>query len=108
MEKDLRIVLVYVTVGDVEEAREIGSELLMRHLAACVNIFDKMESMYWWEGRLESSSETVLLAKTIPSLVEKLTETVKNLHSYDCPCIVAVESKEGNSEFFEWVNSHTS
>ncbi|WP_031479126.1 divalent-cation tolerance protein CutA [Maridesulfovibrio frigidus] len=104
----MSVMLVYITAGDVEEAREIGSELIMRHLAACVNIIDKMESMYWWDGKIESSSEAVLIAKTVPELVEKLTETVKQLHSYDCPCIVAVESKEGNSEFFEWIKSHTS
>ncbi len=104
----MSVMLVYITAGDVEEAREIGSELIIRHLAACVNIIDKMESMYWWEGKIESSSEAVLIAKTVPELVEKLTETVKQLHSYDCPCIVAVESKEGNSEFFEWIKSHTS
>ncbi|OEU68167.1 MAG: dihydroorotate dehydrogenase [Desulfovibrio sp. S3730MH75] len=103
----MSVMFVYITAGDVEEAREIGSELIMRHLAACVNIIDKMESMYWWEGKIESFSEAVLIAKTVPELVEKLTETVKQLHSYDCPCIVAVESKEGNSEFFEWIKSHT-
>ncbi|TIH14035.1 divalent-cation tolerance protein CutA [Marinifilum sp. JC120] len=104
----MSIMLVYITAGDVEEAREIGGELLMRHLAACVNIFDKMESMYWWEGKLERSEETVIIAKTTPELVEKLIQTVKNLHSYDCPAIVALESKHGNGEFFEWVKSHTS
>ncbi len=49
----------------------------MRHLAACVNIFEKMESMYWWEGKLERSEETVLIAKTTPELVDKLVQTVK-------------------------------
>ncbi|NDV21916.1 divalent-cation tolerance protein CutA [Desulfovibrio sp. JC022] len=103
----MSIMLVYITAGDVEEAREIGGELLMRHLAACVNIFDKMESMYWWEGKLERSEEAVLIAKTSPELVDKLIQTVKNIHSYDCPAIVALESKQGNEEFFEWVKSHT-
>ncbi|ACS80558.1 divalent-cation tolerance protein CutA [Maridesulfovibrio salexigens] len=103
----MSVMMVYITTGDVEEAREIGGELVMRHLAACVNIFEKMESMYWWEGKLEHSEETVLLAKTTPELVEKLIQTVKNLHSYDCPAIVAMEAKQGNEEFFEWVKSHT-
>ncbi|MFW5499189.1 MULTISPECIES: divalent-cation tolerance protein CutA [unclassified Maridesulfovibrio] len=103
----MSIMMVYITTGDVEEAREIGGELVMRHLAACVNIFEKMESMYWWEGKLERSEETVLIAKTTPELVDKLVQTVKNLHSYDCPAIVAIESKQGNEEFFEWVKSHT-
>lgn len=104
----MSVTLVYITTGDAEEAREIGGELVMRHLAACVNIFDKMESLYWWEGKLETSTEVVLLAKTVPALVDKLIQTVKNLHSYDCPCIVALESKEGNEEFFDWVKSYTS
>ncbi len=103
----MSVTLVYITAGDTQEAKEIGGELVMRHLAACVNIFDKMESMYWWEGKLETSSEVVLLAKTTPELVEQLIQTVKNIHSYDCPCIVALESKEGNEEFFDWVKSHT-
>jgi len=103
----MSVMLVYITAGDVEEAREIGGELLMRHLAACVNIFNKMESMYWWDGKLERSEEAVLIAKTTPELVEKLIETVKSIHSYDCPAIVALESKQGNEEFFEWIKSHT-
>ncbi|SME89883.1 divalent-cation tolerance protein CutA [Desulfovibrio gilichinskyi] len=107
MDENLHITLIYITASDAEEARKIGCELLTRHFVACVNVIDKMESMYWWEGRLESSTEAILLVKTVPSLVGKVTETVKNMHSYDCPCIVAVESKEGNSEFFEWVESQT-
>ncbi|WP_320008824.1 divalent-cation tolerance protein CutA [Maridesulfovibrio sp.] len=103
----MSVMLVYITAGDVEEAREIGSELLMRNLAACVNIIEKMESMYWWEGKLEHSAEAVLLAKTTPELVETLVGTVKNIHSYDCPAILAFESRQGNEDFFEWVNSHT-
>jgi len=99
--------LVYITTGDAEEARDIGGELLMRHLAACVNIIEKMESIYWWQGKLERSDEAVLIAKTTPELVETLVGTVKNIHSYDCPAIMVLEAKQGNDEFFEWVKSHT-
>lgn len=104
----MAVALVYITTGDVEEAREIGGELVMRHLAACVNIIEKMESMYWWEGKLETSSEAVLIAKTSYKKVDKLIETVKQLHSYECPCIVAVKCKKGNEEFFDWVKMYTS
>ena len=103
----MSVTLVYITTGDVEEARDIGGELVMRHLAACVNIFDNMESMYWWEDRLETSREAVLIAKTTPELADKLIETARSLHSYDCPCIVALEAKQGDQEFFDWVKSHT-
>jgi len=103
----MSVMLVYITAGDVEEAREIGGELIMRRLAACVNIFDKMESMYWWEGKLEHSAESVLIAKTTPELVDNLIETVKSIHSYECPAILAVEAKQGNEQFFEWVKGYT-
>lgn len=103
----MSVMLVYITTGDVEEARELGGELLMRHLAACVNIIEKMESMYWWEGKLEHSAEAVLIAKTTPELVDTLVETVKSIHSYDCPAILVFESKQGNEDFFEWVKSYT-
>ncbi len=103
----MSVTLVYITAGDAEEAREIGGELVMRHLAACVNIFDKVESMYWWDGKLETSSEVVLIAKTSSKKVDLLIETVTQLHSYECPCVVAIKSKKGNEEFFDWVKSYT-
>ncbi len=99
--------MVYMTAGDVEEARRIGRELVRLRLAACVNILGGMESIYLWQEKLETADEVVLIAKTVSEKVEELTETVKELHSYDCPCVVAFEADKGNDQFFEWIGNCT-
>ena len=94
---------VYMTAGSKEEANAIGRCLVEEKLAACVNIIDGMTSIYRWEGKLESASETVVIAKTMSETVEALTERVKALHSYDCPCIVKLALQGGNHDFLSWI-----
>jgi len=96
---------VYMTAGSKEEASSIGRCLVEEKLAACVNIIDGMTSIYRWEGKLESASETVLIAKTMSETVEALTERVTALHSYDCPCIVKVALQGGNQDFLSWIEA---
>ena len=75
--------LVYVTTGSPEEAERIGAMLVERRLAACVNILDRMRSLYWWKGKVESADEVVLLAKTRTDRVSRLVEAVVEAHSYE-------------------------
>ena len=82
--------LVYITVGTMGEAEMIGRELLANRLAACVNIINNMTSMYWWEGEIQHDKEVIVIAKTTEARVPELTEKVKSLHSYDCPCVVSL------------------
>jgi len=103
---DLRF--VYMTAKDKEEARSIGKVLVTEKLAACVNIFDGMNSLYFWNEQLKDDTEAVLIAKTTEERVAKLIERVKALHSYDCPCIVVLPLVGGNEEFLEWVRKATS
>ncbi len=100
-------VLVYITCKDKTEAENVGRALVEAKLAACVNIIDGMQSMFWWEGAAQKESETVLLAKTKVGLVQKLTEKVKSVHSYDCPCVVALPIIDGNPEFLQWIQDET-
>ena len=99
--------LVYITAGDKDEVRRIGRELLESRLAACVNIVDGMNSMYWWQGELQDETEAVLIAKTKESLVPELIEKVKSVHSYDCPCVVSVPILDGNADFLKWIEAET-
>lgn len=99
--------LVYMTAGNAEEARRIGRALVSDRLAACVNIVDGMTSVYRWQGRIEEGQETILIAKTRRSLVAALTERVRGLHSYDCPCVVGVPIEGGNTEFLDWIEAET-
>ena len=94
---------IYITTEDITEARTIGKVLVEERLAACVNIIDGMESMFWWEGAAQSENETILIAKTTADTVEKLTSRVQEVHSYDCPCIVALPIQGGHPEFLSWI-----
>ena len=99
--------IVYMTTEDREQAREIGKVLVEERLAACVNILDGMNSMYWWEGKVQEDNEAVLIAKTKAELMLELTERVKKLHSYDVPCVVSLPLLEGNPDFLEWIGTQT-
>ena len=99
--------LVYITTATVDEARNIGKELVSGRLAACVNIMENMNSMYWWEGEIQDDREVVLIAKTKASLITELVEKVKSMHSYDCPCIVSLPILDGNRAFLDWIATET-
>ena len=96
-------VLIYITVEDKTEAREIGAHLVQSKLAACVNILDQMNSMYIWQGEFQDDQEAVMIAKTTESLLEALIKAVKDRHIYDCPCIVTLPIVGGNPDFMEWI-----
>ncbi len=99
--------LIYMTTETLAEAERIGRALVGERLAACVNIIDGMRSIYWWEGEIQQSGETVLIAKTRASLVDRLTERVRELHAYDTPCIVSLAIDGGNPAFLDWIEAET-
>jgi periplasmic divalent cation tolerance protein len=100
-------VFVYITTKNKEEARKIGRELVERKLAACVNIIDNINSIYFWEGKIQDETEAVLIIKTKESLAEELIKKVKSMHSYDCPCVISLPIIGGNKEYLDWINKNT-
>ena len=105
MFRNLRI--VYVTTKDRDEARAIGKTLVEEKLAACANIVEGMESIYRWEGSVTSDKECILILKTTYSNMTRLTKRVKELHSYDIPCVLSVNvaEQEGNPEYLNWIQN---
>jgi len=99
--------MVYITCASIQEAQRIGKEIVERRLAACVNIIEKISSFYWWEGKLQEDKEAVIIAKTKSSLVHELIKKVKDIHSYECPCIVTLPVLEGNTDFLKWIIKET-
>jgi periplasmic divalent cation tolerance protein len=99
--------LIYITTGSMDEAKTIGKELVSSRLAACVNIIDNMNSMYWWDGEIQDDREVIIIAKTRESIVPELIEKVKSIHSYECPCIVSLPILDGNEAFLQWVVDET-
>ena len=99
--------LVYITSSTVEEARAIVKALVSERLAAGVNIIDRINSVYWWDGKIQDENEAIIIAKTRQTLVPKVIERVKSIHSYICPCIVRLLILDGNRMSLDWVVDET-
>lgn len=97
---------VYITSRDLEEARRIGLALVQEKLAACVNYFP-IQSIYRWQGKVEEKAEVALLVKTRQSLVQKLIQRTKELHSYDVPCIESWPIDSGYPPYLQWIEEST-
>jgi len=103
----MKFVHAYITTENKAEAKKIGKKLVELKLAACVNVIDGMESIYWWEGKIEEASEAILIAKTRESLADALTSEVKKLHSYSCPCVLILPVSGGNEQYLSWLADNT-
>ena len=99
--------MVYVTAGSRAEAATIGRTIVEERLAACANVVPEIASYYWWEGAVREDSEASLILKTREELVEKVISRVKELHSYDCPCVVSFQIAAGNNDFLNWIVKET-
>ncbi len=100
-------VMAYMTAGSVEQARVIAQELISCRLAACVNILEGMTSLYWWDENVEQAQEVVVLAKTRAELMPALIERVRQVHAYECPCIVSWPLTDGHRPFLDWIVRET-
>ena len=95
--------LIYITTKDKAEARRIGRHLVQTRLAACVNIFDHMNSLYIWKGEFQDDQEAVLIAKTTEARLPDLIAAAHSLHSYEVPCIVSLPIVGGHQPFLDWI-----
>jgi len=103
----MSVIFVYATAADAAEAEHIARAVVEARLAACANIIDGMRSLYWWEGKVQEGHEAVLILKTTRDRLERLIARVKELHSYDCPCIEALPVTAGYPPFLDWVARET-
>jgi periplasmic divalent cation tolerance protein len=99
--------LLYITCANREEAISLAHDLLRQRLIACANIVEHATSLYWWQGEIEQEPEVIIIAKTVASHVQKVTERVKGLHSYNCPCVVMMPIMGGNPDYIEWIRKET-
>ncbi|MGA7732713.1 MAG: divalent-cation tolerance protein CutA [Chloroflexia bacterium] len=96
------IAILYVPCGSEEEAVRIATTLIREALIACANIVAS-RSLYLWQDGLADETEHILLCKTAREAVEPARARIEQLHSYDLPCIIAVEPASVNSDYARWV-----
>lgn len=99
-------VQVLTTVGSEEEATKIGGVLLERRLAACVQTIGPITSRYRWQGKLEEEREWQCLAKTEAALYEQVEATIRALHFYEEPEILAIPVLTGSKGYLEWISAN--
>lgn len=103
----MNVLLVFCTFPDPEKARQIGTVLVEKQLAACVNLLPAVESIYRWEGKIESANEVLAIFKTSESVYPRFKEELATLHLYDVPEIVAVKPEDVSESYARWVGEET-
>ena len=99
--------VVLVTCETQDQGEKIARGLLEKHLAACVNILPGARSLYWWEGKIDTASECVLIIKTREAHLGALTAEIKRLHSYTVPEVIAFRIEGGNPDYLRWLSDST-
>ena len=97
-------IVVFVTAGSKKEAQKIASGLIKKKLAACVNIIDKIDSVFFWEGKVQKSKESLLIIKSTEAKFPRIAKAVKSLHSYDVPEIIALPVIAGHKPYLRWID----
>jgi len=95
--------VILITTKNVQEAKKIANLLVNDKLVACVNIIKDVQSLFWWQGKLDNAKEVLLVIKTKKSKFPKIVKAVKLLHSYSVPEIIALPIVEGNKEYLQWI-----
>jgi len=101
--KEASEIVVFITIDTKEEAQRIAKVLLEQRKAACVNIIPGVSSLFWWEDKLDSAQESLLIVKTKASVLNEVIRLVKEIHSYDVPEIIAMPIVGGNQDYLEWI-----
>ncbi len=98
-----RYIVILITSDSIEEADHIARVLLEKKKVACVNILRGIDSYFWWEGKVDSARENLLIAKTRASLLPEVVALVRKIHSYDVPEVIALPIIGGNQDYLDWI-----
>ena len=104
---DSECVVVLITVPTVAEAEVIASALVGDRKAACVNLVPQVRSKFWWQGKIDSAEEALLVVKTRAALLDELIALVKRSHSYEVPEIIALPIVGGSRDYLDWLIEET-
>jgi len=100
----MKLSLGYITAPTKTEAKDIALELLESGLVACCNVISGVESYFVWEEETAKANETVVIFKTRTKNENKIIKLIKEIHSYECPCVIFMPIEDGNPDFLKWVD----
>jgi len=98
-------VVVFMTTSNKEEAEKIVRILLKERLIACANIAGPVSSLFWWQEKIDEAKEFLVFMKSHKNLFERLSERVREIHSYDVPEIIALPIIEGSPPYLDWLKA---
>jgi len=98
-------IIALMTTATKQEAQRIVRLLLDKHLIACANILGPVDSRFWWRGKIDKAKELLVLMKSDEKLFEELSKTIKEMHSYETPEILALPIVKGWPPYLEWLDA---
>ena len=107
-DEPIQVIVVMVTTASQDEAVKIADQVVRSRLAACASTIPTVRSTYWWEGKIMNDQESLLLIKTTTDKFNSLEETIRKIHSYKVPEIIAIPVSQGYPPYLEWVQKETS
>jgi periplasmic divalent cation tolerance protein len=100
--------LFYMTCKNKVEANKIAYDLVKKDLVACANILPSAKSYFKWDKKkINITKENILIGKTVKKNMNKISVHIKKISSYECPCIVFIDIKNGNKDFLSWIKNST-
>ncbi|HWQ90207.1 MAG TPA: divalent-cation tolerance protein CutA [Clostridia bacterium] len=107
MKATARFAIALVTAPDLKTARRLAQAALQARLTACANLIPKLESHYTWQGKIETSSEVLLIFKTRATLLDRLQKLILAKHPYDTPEFIALPVTRGSKDYLNWIEQST-
>jgi periplasmic divalent cation tolerance protein len=99
----MEFIIIYCTVPNKKEGKEIAKALIENKFAACINIIDKVESIFSWDGEMTEEKEALLVIKTKKELFGNVKHVIQKLHSYTVPEIISVPIAQADETYLKWI-----
>lgn len=103
----MEFIVIYCTVPNKKEGRQIAKALLEHKLVACVNIVDKIESIFSWDGEICEEKEALMIIKTKKSLFDDVKLVIQKLHSYTVPEVISLPIAQADETYLKWIEHET-
>ena len=105
MKPATKFAIVLVTAPDLKTARALAKAALKARLIACANLVPKLESHYWWQGKIESGAEVLLVLKAPKSRLPALEKLILAQHPYDTPEFLVLPVSAGSRKYLDWLTA---